>query len=78
MFDPNQWAAKYNANAEEAERNSLMDSGWSGATADYCTRTHSLLLYELLCELQKVALLPADFFDRPELAAVLAAVAGIK
>lgn len=77
-FDPNKWASTYNANAARSERNSLMDSGWSAAEAEQCTFQHHLLLSDLLTELRKVKLKPEDFFDRPELAAVLAAVAGIK
>lgn len=73
-FDPNAWARRFKANADESSRNSMMDSGWSGATADRCSETSRLLLFELFHELREVELKPEDFFDRPKLAAVLAAV----
>lgn len=73
-FDPNDWARRYKANGDEAEANSFMDSGWSGAVAERCHLVHTTLLLELLKQLQEVEIKPKDFFDRPKLAAVLAAV----
>lgn len=73
-FDPNEWAAHYHATCDESARNSLLDSGWSKATADRCERKLLSLYTRLFAELRKVELQPSDFFDRPALAAVLAAV----
>jgi hypothetical protein len=73
-FNPKKWAEAFSANAVAAERNSLMDSGWSARTADNC-RDRALHLYaQLFDELAKVQATPADFFDRPELAAVISAI----
>jgi hypothetical protein len=69
-FDPNDWARRFLANADEAERNSLMDSGWSGTVATNCTQRTALLYRELFEQLATVELRPEDFFDRPALAAV--------
>lgn len=77
-FDPNQGAKRFNANADAAERNSLMDSGWSSATAANCQLNALLLYRELFEQLLLVPIDPKDFFDRPELAAVLSAVHATK
>lgn len=73
-FDPHIWAVRFRANGEESGRNSMMDSGWSGSVAERCDRTSHLLLVEIYAQLLTVKIKPEDFFDRPALAAVLAAV----
>lgn len=73
-FNPIEWAKKMKANSDRAEANSLMDSGWSEAVARDCTTTCSTLLWKIVKELQQVEIDPRDFFDRPRLAAILAAV----
>jgi hypothetical protein len=74
MIDPYNWAKRWKSNAETGKNNSLMDSGWSARIAENCQLQSLLMLRELLEELRKVAIRPEDFFDRPELAAVLTAV----
>lgn len=74
MFNPQAWAARYNAAIEECWRNSHMDSGWSAAVAERTAAAVATLMSELLIELRKVKPDPSDPFDRPELAAVLIAV----
>lgn len=78
MFDPDSWVKHFKSNADEAERNSLMDSVWSHSVAMHCQEKVSVLYREIIDQLQQVELLPADFFDRPQLAAVLSAVHQIK
>lgn len=70
MFDLEDWKRRYNYNADEAERNSLMDSGWSHGTADRCIRVERDLLRELVKNLAAMDTTSQDFFDRPELVAI--------
>ena len=73
-FDPNRWAAEFNTNNDECERNQMMDSGWSSTTALNCQSKALQLYWELYAQLTLIPILPSDSTDRPELAAVLSAV----
>ena len=73
-FDSQDWARRFLANAEEAERNAYMDSGWSPAMANRYDGNSKMLLMELFSQLKGVAVKPEDFGDRPQLAAVLVAI----
>jgi hypothetical protein len=69
-FDVEQWKRRYQDNAETAERNSLMDSGWSLATAQQCETTALRLYRELIEALAATESKAEDFFDRPDLVAI--------
>lgn len=77
-FDPNDWSRQFLANMDRADRNAMADSGWSKTVADECDSRSCQLLLQLLWELQEVEIKPADFFDRPQLAAILAAVHALR
>ena len=69
-FDLESWKRRYQYNAETAERNSLMDSGWSQSVAEQCERGALRLYYEVIEVLASTETKAEDFFDRPELVAV--------
>jgi len=69
-FDLDDWKRRVEHNAEEFERNSSMDSGWSAVTHDNCTRVSALLWRELVVALAATHTEPQDFFDRPDLVAI--------
>lgn len=73
-FEPNDWARRFETNADASERNSFMDSGWSSSVATNCTQTAALLYRELFEQLESVEIKPEDAFDRPALFAVLCAL----
>jgi len=64
-FDLQNWKRRFESNSKEAERNSLMDSGWSPRTAESCMRTAASLYRELV-----VAIAITDIADRMELVAI--------
>lgn len=66
-FDLETWRHRFQHNAEEAERNASMDSGWSLSTAQQCEQTALNLYRELVECLAQTSNTPADFFDRPKL-----------
>jgi hypothetical protein len=69
-FDLESWKRRFTANAEAAELNSLMDSGWSLSVAQAC-ETRALALYrELINALAETNTEAKDFFDRPDLVAI--------
>jgi hypothetical protein len=70
VFDLNGWKSRFAANAEAAERNSLMDSGWSLGVAQSCERTALTLYRELVVALANTRTDAADIFDRPDLVAL--------
>ena len=77
-FDPNAWAKQYGNACDEACRNSLLDSGWSASVAEQTAFEQLKLLRELFTQLRQVETKPEDYFDRPQLAAALAAVHSVK
>jgi hypothetical protein len=73
-FDPKAWVQRCRANARRHLENEMRDSGWSKATAEQVDNESARLGREVIEALRRVPILPSDFFDRPELAAVLSAV----
>lgn len=69
-FDLESWKRRLAANAEDAERNSSMDSGWSLSLAQTCERTELTFYRELVNALADTTTDAKDFFDRPDLVAV--------
>lgn len=69
-FEIEDWKRRYQYNADAAERNSLMDSGWSLATAQQCEVSALRLYRELIEALAATETKAEDFFDRPELVAI--------
>lgn len=69
-FNLELWKRRFAANAEAAERNSLMDSGWSLSVAQTCERTALALCRELVDALADTITDARDFFNRPDLVAV--------
>ena len=70
VFDLDGWKRRLAANAEDAQRNSSMDSGWSLAVAQRCERTELALYRELITALANTSSNAEDFFDRPDLVAL--------
>jgi hypothetical protein len=70
VFDLDGWKRRLASNAEEAERNSSMDSGWSLDAAQRCERTELALYRELMNALANTISKSEDFFDRPDLVAL--------
>jgi hypothetical protein len=64
------WKKRFEWNAQQAERNSLMDSGWSAQTADACLSRACRLWQELAVRIAETETLSKDFFDRPDLVAI--------
>jgi hypothetical protein len=77
MFDPDEWASAWNRSIEIVNGIPLNDPIRRQELFDRVVGPISLLM-QLVNELRNVELLPADFFDRPRLAAVLSAVHQIK
>jgi hypothetical protein len=69
-FDLDDWKRRLAANAEESERNSSMDSGWSLGVAQKCERAELMLYRELVTALSNTTTNAEDFFDRPDLVAL--------
>jgi hypothetical protein len=70
VFDLEGWKQRFRHNAEEAERNSSMDSGWSLQTAQHCEATALSLYREIVEALAATTTNAEDFFDRPKLVAI--------
>jgi hypothetical protein len=73
-FSPRVWAVRFAEAKTERRANELLDSGYSHSLALTCDCQLLALYRELFDHLADVTLTPADLFDRPQYAAVVAAV----